>query len=562
VEPTDCAHRVQPQLSKVLGLRDTLLVRRVLSLDRRAPSAALVFIMATTASSAADTEAAKQIALARWVEARMRPDDTCIGKAGDGERISLSALWEAVLKQPRRQALAPSTSADTAAETTQAWYAQGEGYWKEASPDDDGVLGGLAYVHPADVRESGQFLDLLRTTCGVGGGRVLDCGAGVGRVSEHLLARFFSRLDLLEQDRKMLETARDRLARAGMCAATAPIWTDLSETSTVSPALESVVSPPAEADHTAEGAPAPALQPAAATAADGAESAAKIETDAALETKPAPALAAVTDTSDESTSGAGTEAAKPTAAANFYCCGLQGLRFPSLAGGETVESRLSELPHVGTPAPSMPPTSSECSAPVAVVSGRAGTYDCIWLQWVIGCVLDTDFIALLQDAAAALTPPTPGRSDGFGGGVIVIKDNVLLRRPPPKPAADADDAAEAPTSDATDGAEPVAAATDSTVDAGAAAGSASASASGSGAAAAAMPAWQAQRPLCPCSYSDHFYMYDKDDHSISRSERYLLLLLERAGMEVVAAAQQEQWDFDLFPVMMYALRPRAWLRSD
>jgi hypothetical protein len=235
---------------------------------------------------------------------------------------------------------------------------------------------------------------------------------------------------------------------------------------------------------------------------------------------------------------------------------LQGLRFPSLAGGESAETP-SVLPHLGKPA------RSECSAETALASGRAGTYDCIWLQWVIGCVLDTDFVALLQNATAALTPPPPGRCDGFGGGVIVIKDNILLRRPPPKPPASAgmDDAAEKLTSEA-ELAEPSAGTLESTVNAGAVAGSAAAAGGGIGSPAAAMPAWQAQRPLLPCSYSDHFYVYDKDDHSISRSERYLLLLLERAGMEVVAAAQQEQWDFDLFPVMMYALRPRAWLRCD
>jgi hypothetical protein len=281
----------------------------------------------------------------------------------------------------------------------------------------------------------------------------------------------------------------------------------------------------------------------------------KVEADAAPETEHASAPAAAAP-SGESTCDAGTEATKPAVSANFYCCGLQGLSFPSQARGEVAEATALTLPH------SDRPIFSERSADAALVSGRGGNYDCIWLQWVIGCVLDTDFIALLQNAAAALTPPTPGRSDGFGGGVIVIKDNVLLRRPPPKPAAaSADDAAEATTSDA-NRAETPASTTNSTVDAAPALGSAAAAEGGSGSAAAAMPAWQAQRPLCPCSYSDHFYVYDKDDHSISRSERYLLLLLERAGMEVVAAAQQEQWDFDLFPVMMYALRPHAWLRSD
>lgn len=43
------------------------------------------------------------------------------------------------------------------------------------------------------------------------------------------------------------------------------------------------------------------------------------------------------------------------------------------------------------------------------------TYDVVWLQWVVGCVLDNDFIRFLQGAASSLTPDS---------GCIVIKDNV------------------------------------------------------------------------------------------------------------------------------------------
>jgi protein N-terminal methyltransferase len=45
--------------------------------------------------------------------------------------------------------------------------------------------------------------------------------------------------------------------------------------------------------------------------------------------------------------------------------------------------------------------------------GAAPRYDCVWLQWVVGCVLDVDYVALLREAAAHLS----------AGGCVVVKDN-------------------------------------------------------------------------------------------------------------------------------------------
>lgn len=45
----------------------------------------------------------------------------------------------------------------------------------------------------------------------------------------------------------------------------------------------------------------------------------------------------------------------------------------------------------------------------------AGTYDVIWIQWVIGHLHDTDFIAFIRRCVAGLT----------ANGVVVIKDNVI-----------------------------------------------------------------------------------------------------------------------------------------
>lgn len=101
-----------------------------------------------------------------------------------------------------------------------------------------------------------------------------------------------------------------------------------------------------------------------------------------------------------------------------------------------------------------------------------GIYDVVWLQWVIGCVLDTDLVALLKSAAACLTPT----------GIIVIKDNTARE-------GDA-------------------------------------------------------------------FVYDNEDHSIARSERYLHAVFRRAGLAVLEDMPVPGWEEDLLPVRMYALRRR------
>ncbi len=95
------------------------------------------------------------------------------------------------------------------------WYGNAIDYWAKVPPTMDGVLGGLSQVHAADVRESKAFIESI---AGVGRGRALDCGAGIGRVTRTLLLPLgFATVDLLEPLPHMLEQARKELdpARVG-----------------------------------------------------------------------------------------------------------------------------------------------------------------------------------------------------------------------------------------------------------------------------------------------------------------------------------------------------------
>lgn len=112
---------------------------------------------------------------------------------------SVTALWAAKLP----------------AAAERSWYRRGHKFWDGVpSSDFSGVLGGQQHVHAADVAESEAFLDRLvqshpRVTAGV----ALDAGAGVGRVTEALLAhRFPAGVDLLEPSSRLLAAARARLA--------------------------------------------------------------------------------------------------------------------------------------------------------------------------------------------------------------------------------------------------------------------------------------------------------------------------------------------------------------
>lgn len=100
-----------------------------------------------------------------------------------------------------------------------------------------------------------------------------------------------------------------------------------------------------------------------------------------------------------------------------------------------------------------------------------GSYDCIWIQWVIGHLPDRDFVPFMQRAVAALAP----------GGVICLKENIAKKG----------------------------------------------------------------------------FVMDLDDQSVTRTDAQYRELFEKANLELVATELQKNFPSVLFPVRMYALRPKA-----
>ena len=90
----------------------------------------------------------------------------------------------------------------------QAWYESTLLHWKTAvsADSDDGVLGGYGSIDSVDTEGSLEFLHTNRLFTGwytgdslpLPGTRALDCGAGIGRVSEGVLLKVCEAVQLVE----------------------------------------------------------------------------------------------------------------------------------------------------------------------------------------------------------------------------------------------------------------------------------------------------------------------------------------------------------------------------
>jgi len=92
------------------------------------------------------------------------------------------------------------------------YYNKAASYWENVNPTIDGMLGGFAKISPTDIEGSSKLLKaLLKEDQGPGCERALDCGAGIGRITKHLLTKYFKTVDLVEQDEHFLEKGREYL---------------------------------------------------------------------------------------------------------------------------------------------------------------------------------------------------------------------------------------------------------------------------------------------------------------------------------------------------------------
>eukprot|EP00933_Yihiella_yeosuensis_P077403 TRINITY_DN8783_c1_g1_i1.p1 TRINITY_DN8783_c1_g1~~TRINITY_DN8783_c1_g1_i1.p1 ORF type:complete len:280 (+),score=46.38 TRINITY_DN8783_c1_g1_i1:25-840(+) len=94
-------------------------------------------------------------------------------------------------------------------EAKSTWYSKVFAHWEAEEASVRGVLGGLPETHLPDLKASKEFLEELQNMRSPPSfHRVLDCGAGVGRVTKGLLLKFFKLVDLVESNKRLLSTAQ------------------------------------------------------------------------------------------------------------------------------------------------------------------------------------------------------------------------------------------------------------------------------------------------------------------------------------------------------------------
>jgi len=85
-------------------------------------------------------------------------------------------------------------------------------YWQSVDADVNGMLGGFPYISKVDLQGSKNFLAKL----GVGGKnskkveRVVDCGAGIGRITEGLLLKIAETVDIVEPISKFSDNLKGK----------------------------------------------------------------------------------------------------------------------------------------------------------------------------------------------------------------------------------------------------------------------------------------------------------------------------------------------------------------
>ena len=96
--------------------------------------------------------------------------------------------------------------------TKEDWYKKREEHWASQEPTIKSVLGGFENSQLPDVKCSCELLNGLILTKQLNPGSCLDCGAGIGRVTEYVLSNFFKEIDLVERDKKFIEKCKTKFS--------------------------------------------------------------------------------------------------------------------------------------------------------------------------------------------------------------------------------------------------------------------------------------------------------------------------------------------------------------
>lgn len=97
-----------------------------------------------------------------------------------------------------------------AAQKDPAFYTDAQAYWDKIPATVNGMLGGYANINAPDIHGSDLFLrSIFKLKNPPKHGKAADCGAGIGRITKHLLQKHFGKVDLVEQCQTFIDRARE-----------------------------------------------------------------------------------------------------------------------------------------------------------------------------------------------------------------------------------------------------------------------------------------------------------------------------------------------------------------
>jgi protein N-terminal methyltransferase len=88
-------------------------------------------------------------------------------------------------------------------------YEKTKEYWESCDSTIANMLGGNPEINPIDIKASKELITNLIKTNKLHPGRVIDCGAGIGRITDTVLKYYFNEIDLVEMNKKFVDYSID-----------------------------------------------------------------------------------------------------------------------------------------------------------------------------------------------------------------------------------------------------------------------------------------------------------------------------------------------------------------
>lgn len=89
-------------------------------------------------------------------------------------------------------------------------YDKIKNHWSSQPSSVESVLNGFGELNKPDIEFSNKLLERLINSNMINTEKVLDCAAGVGRVSEYVLVNHFKQVDMFEQEEKFVNEAKQK----------------------------------------------------------------------------------------------------------------------------------------------------------------------------------------------------------------------------------------------------------------------------------------------------------------------------------------------------------------